>query len=93
MQNGVDLSCQINICQTDADFSAWDQWLNEWLISVQHAMRDMGFPTDAVEFARAGEYAEPVKGVINTRTKQEERARVLEKRQEYLAGFVERRLS
>jgi len=57
-------------------------------------MRDFfGFPTDAVEFARAGEYAEPVMGVISTGSKQEKRARVLEKRQENLADFVRRRLT
>lgn len=37
------------------------------------AKRDMGFHADAVEFVRAGEYAEPVKGVVNTGSEQEER--------------------
>jgi len=92
MQQGVDFSCQIAECQTDAHFASWDRHSNDWTKSVQQAMRDIGFPTDAVEFARAGEYAEPVRGVINTGLKQEERARVLEKRQENLADFVKRRL-
>lgn len=92
-QQGVGFSCQIAECQTDAQFASWDRHSYEWLKSVQQAMRDMGFPTDAVEFARSGEYAEPIKGVINTGNKQLERARELEKRQEYLADFVQRRLS
>jgi hypothetical protein len=92
MQQGVDFSCQIAECQSDAQFASWDMHSNEWLKSVQKAMRDMGFPTDAVEFARAAEYAEPVKGVINLGTKREERARVLEKHQRYLAYFVQTRL-
>ena len=92
MQQGIDFSWQIAECQSPAQFHSWDYHSNEWVISVQQAMRDMGFPTDAVEFARAAEYAEPVLGVINTGSKQEERARVLEKRQEYLADFVKRRL-
>jgi hypothetical protein len=92
MQQGVDFSYQIANCQTDAQFASWDRHSDEWLRSVQQAMRDMGFPTDAVEFGRAAEYAEPVRGVINTGTKQEERARVLEKHQANLADFVKRRL-
>ena len=92
MQQGVGFSCQIAECQTDAHFASWDRHSNEWLKSVQQAMRDMGFPTDAVEFGRAAEYAEPVMGVINTGSKQEERARVLEKHQQYLAYFVQCRL-
>ena len=93
MQQGVEFSCQIATCQTDAHFASWDRHSNDWTKSVQQAMRDMGFPTDAVEFARAAEHAEPVMGVINTGSKQEERVRVLEKRQENLADFVRRRLS
>lgn len=92
MQQGVEFSCQITTCQTDAHFASWDRHSNDWTKSVQQAMRDMGFPTDAVEFARAAEYAEPLRGVINTGSKQEERARELEKRQENLADFVRRRL-
>jgi hypothetical protein len=92
MQQGVDFSCQIANCQTDAQFASWDRHANEWLKSVQQTMRDMGFPTDAVEFSRAGEYAEHVRGAINTGSKQEERARVLAKHQEYLAYFVQTRL-
>jgi hypothetical protein len=92
MQQGVDFSCQIAECQTDAHFASWDRHSNEWIKSVQQAIREMGFPADAVEFVRAGEYAEPVKGVVNTGSKQEERARVLEKHQENLADFVRRRL-
>lgn len=93
MQQGVGFSCQIATCRTDADFASWDRHSNDWTKSVQQAMRDMGFPTDAVEFARSAEYAEPVKGEINTPNKQEQRVRVLEKRQESLADFVRRRLS
>jgi hypothetical protein len=92
MQQGVDFSCQILECQSDAQFASWDYHSNEWIKSVQKAMRDMGFPADAVEFSRAGEYAEPVRGVINTGSKQEERARVLAKHQEYVAYFVQTRL-
>jgi hypothetical protein len=92
MQQGVDFSSQIAACQTNADFTSWDRHSDEWLKSVQEAMQDMGFPTDAVEFGRAAEYAEPVTGVYNTRSKQEERARVLEKHQRYLAYFVQTRL-
>jgi hypothetical protein len=92
MQQGVDFSCQIAQCETDAHFASWDMHSNTWLKSVQKAMRDMGFPTDAVEFARAAEYAEPMKGVINLGFKREERARVLEKHQQYLAYFVQTRL-
>jgi hypothetical protein len=93
MQQGIDFSCEIAGCQTDAHFVSWDRHSNEWIKSVQQAMRDMGFPTDAVEFARAAEYAAPVMGVVNVGSKQEERARVLAKHQEYLADFVRRRLS
>jgi hypothetical protein len=93
MQQGVEFSYQIARCQTDAHFASWDRHSNDWTKSVQQAMRDMGFPTDAVEFARAAEYAEPVRGVISTSSQQEERARVLEKRQENLADFVRRRLT
>jgi hypothetical protein len=93
MHEGVALSVLIVTCQTDAKFASWDQQLDEWIKSVQEAMQDMRLPTDAVEFVRAGEYAEPVKGVINTGSKQEERARELAKYQEYLAEFVRRRLA
>jgi len=92
MQQGVDFSSQIAECQTDAHFASWDRHSHEWIKSVQQAMRDMGFPTDAVEFGRAAKYAEPVRGVINTGSKQEERAHVLEKHQRYLAYFVQTRL-
>jgi hypothetical protein len=93
MQQGVDFSYQIRECQSPPQFASWDRNSNEWMKSVQQAMRDMGFPTDAVEFARAGEYAAPWVGVITTGSRQEERARVLEKHQENLADFVKRRLS
>jgi hypothetical protein len=92
MQQGVNFSCQIAECQTDANFASWDRHSNDWIKSVQQAMRDVGFATDAVEFARAAEYAEPITGVITTVSKREERARVLEKHQENLADFVQRRL-
>ncbi len=92
MQQGVDFSCQLADCHSPAEFTSWDYHSNEWIKSVQQAMRDMGFPTDAVEFARAGEYAEPVSRIVNAGFKQEERARVLEKHQENLADFVKRRL-
>jgi hypothetical protein len=93
MQQGVNFSYHIAECQTDGHFASWDRHSVDWIKSVQQAMRDMGFSTDAVEFVRAAEYAEPAKGVINTGSKQEERACVLEKRQEYLADFVRRRLT
>lgn len=92
MQQGVDFSSQLATCQSPEQFASWDRGFDEWLKAVQQAMGDMGFPTDAVEFARAAEYAEPVRGIITAGTKREERARVLEKHQEYLADFVQRRL-
>jgi hypothetical protein len=92
MQQGDDFSRQIAECQTDAHFASWDQHRDVWVKSVQQAMRDMGLPTDGVEFARAGKYAVPVMGVISTGSKQENRRRVLEKHQENLADFVQRRL-
>lgn len=91
-QQGVDFKRQIAECQSDAQFVSWDRHWKEWLILVQREMVNMGFPTDAVEFARAGEYAEPIRGVINTGSRQLGRARAIEKHQEYLAKFVERRL-
>jgi hypothetical protein len=93
MEQGLNFSSQIATCHTDAHFASWDRHSNEWTKSVQQAMRDMGFSTDAVEFARAAEYASPVMGVISIGSRREERARVLEKRQEYLANFAHRRLS
>lgn len=93
MQQGVNFSRQIAGCQTDAHFASWDQHKDEWIKSVQQAMRDMGLLTDEVEFTRAGNYATPLAGVISTASKQENRRRVLEKHQENLAHFVQRRLS
>jgi hypothetical protein len=95
-QQGANFLSQINLCRAAEGidgFDSWDRHSNEWIKSVQQAMRDMGFPTDAVEFVRAGEYAEPVKGVVNTGLEQEKRRRVLKKHQEYLANFVRQRLS
>ena len=92
MQQGADFSREVAACQTDADFASWDRHSDEWLRSIQQAMRDTGFPTEAVEFARAGQYAEPMMGVINIGFKQESRRRRLEKHQGFLADFVRRRL-
>lgn len=92
MQAGINFSSQLAQCQTPAHFASWDRHYQDWIKSVQVAIRDMGFLTDAAEFIRAGEYAEPVKGVMNTGNEQEQRCRVLEKYQEKLAEFVERRL-
>lgn len=93
MQQGADFLREIAGCQTDAHFASWDRHSDVWLESVQQAMGEMGFPTEAVEFARAGNYAAPVLGVISTGSKQENRRRRLEKHQEYLADVVKRRLS
>jgi hypothetical protein len=95
-QRGANFLSQIVLCQRMDGidgFDSWDQHSNEWIKSVQQTMVDMGFPTDAVEFARAGEYAEPIKGVVNIGTEQEKRRRMLKKHQEYLADFVRQRLS
>jgi hypothetical protein len=93
MQQGVNISSELANCQTKKEFSFWDSSFNDWLVLVRGAMRDMGFDTDAVEFARAGEYAEPITGIRDFRNEQEERYRVLEKHQKKLAEYVDKRLS
>jgi len=92
IQAGIEFSSQLIECSTLAHFSSWDRHYKTWIESIQNAMRDMGFPADAAEFIRAGEYAEPVKGFMNIGNEREQRCRVLEKYQEKLAEFVKRRL-
>ena len=92
MQQGFEFLRQISGCQTDAEFASWDRHFYDWIKSVLQEMKNMGLRPDAVEFARAAEYAEPVMGAINTDSRREERRRRLKKHQEYLADFAKRRL-
>jgi hypothetical protein len=92
MQAGVAFFSQLAQCQTEADFASWDRHFKTWLDDVRQAILQMGYKTDSVEFVRAGEAAEPVRGVMDFRNKQEERRRVLTKHQDNLAEFARRRL-
>ena len=71
---------------------SWDRHFNDWVKKVKDTIAGMGYMTDALEFVRAAEAAEPVKGVMDYRNEQEERCRVLEQHQNYLADYVKRRL-
>ncbi len=73
MEAGVDLSAEIAACHTDAEFVGWNGAFDAWLKTVRQSMQEIGFPTDAVEFVRAGEYAAFVNGVISVGSRQEER--------------------
>jgi hypothetical protein len=92
MTAALSFSSQLSRCSSDADFQSWDRHFNEWVNTVRHEMTNAGYPTDAAAFARAKETAAPVTGVIDVRSKVDQRRRVLNKYQESLEGFVHRRL-
>jgi hypothetical protein len=87
-EGGAQFSRDLAQCQTPAHFASWDRHFNGWLEEVQIQIMNMGFRTDAAEFARAGESAAPVTGVMDFRNEQERRRRILTKHQDSLAGFV-----
>ena len=89
---GMAFSSDLASCTTTGQFMSWDRHFNDWVKKVKDTIAGMGYMTDALEFVRAAEAAEPVKGVMDYRNEQEERCRVLEQHQNYLADYVKRRL-
>jgi hypothetical protein len=89
MQVGIDLSSDLVGCR---NFEWWDNKFDSWLLSVKNAISDMGFSSEAAEFTRAGENAEPIVGIRDLRNEREERCRVLEQHQQKLEEIVHRRL-
>jgi small-conductance mechanosensitive channel len=92
MQEAMKLSERIPFLNNDATFTFWDQQLDEWIRKVHSAIESLDFKTDAAEFLRSGQYAEPVRGVINSRSEQSKRRRKLTKHQQKLAEIVKHRL-
>lgn len=92
-EKGAAFLTQIAQCQTKEHFASWNRHFGDWLKEVQQAMRDMKFPTDAVEFARAGDLSEPVTGIVDFRAEQEHRRRVAKQHQNFLVDFVNRKLA
>jgi hypothetical protein len=80
-------------CSMDTQFAMWDIQFKRWLEEVSKEIINLGFRTDAVEFRRSGDAAEPMKGVVDPRVIREYKRRVLEKHQDNLAEFVRQRLS
>jgi hypothetical protein len=92
MRSGIKLSGGLAGCQVKAQFEAWDELFDSWLSSVRTAISDMGFNSEAAEFSRAGENAEPIIGIRDARKEREERCSVLEQHQLKLEEIVHRRL-
>jgi hypothetical protein len=92
MQAGVDLSDDL-AAGTVNGLAAWDARLQMWLISVRDTISGEGFASEAVAFKRAGEDAEPMKGVVDFRNEREWRCRVLKQHQKKLEEIVQRRFS
>lgn len=92
MQAGVNLSTDLASCTANAHLFAWDVRLDKWLILVKDTISGEGFASEAIAFIRAGEDAEPVKGVMDFRNEREERCRVLDQHQKKLEDIVRRRL-
>jgi hypothetical protein len=91
-QQGAQFLLDISRCSTRSEFASWDYHSKTWIQDVQSAIRNMGFPVDAVEFGRADASAKPVGGVMNTPNEQEQRRRRLTEHQNYLVEFTKRRL-
>lgn len=92
LQTGIDLSCDLSTCHTSGHFVSWDYRLDTWFKEVRQAIAELGFSADVAEFQRAGENAEPVKGIMDTRNNREDRYRMLTEYQKKLEEIVRRRL-
>jgi len=91
-QNGRDVLRDLQGCSMETQFAMWDIQFKQWKEAVEKEIIHLGFHTDAVEFSRSGDAAEPMKGVVDARVRREYNGRVLEKHRDKLADFVSRRL-
>jgi hypothetical protein len=91
-EKGRDVLRELAGCSMDTQFAMWEIQFNQWKEVVEKEIINLGFRTDAVEFLRSGDAAEPMKGVVDPRVIREYKGRVLEKHQDNLAAFVLRRL-
>jgi len=92
MTSGRNLSDGLGRCQPE-QFGIWDGGLDTWVETVKSFLSEHGYHTEAIEFERAKEGAEPVIGAMDFRNKKERRKRILKAYENKLEEISQRILS